>query len=71
LFLRLSHFASPQIHGGDYVLNDHGRIVAVLTKTEYLVLKGWELRSFASGWMLAYFFLTMYWWFPRNAQHAD
>ena|ERR1700756_310662 len=71
LFLILSHSASPEIHDGGYVLSDHGRIAAVLTETEYLFLKGWELRFFASGWTLAYFFLTMYWWLPKNAQHSD
>ena len=71
LFLILSRFASPKIHDGDYVLSDHGRIAAVLTKTEYLFLKGWELRFFASGWTLAYFFLMMYWWFPMSGQHSD
>ena len=71
LFLILSRAASPEIQNGDFVLNNHGHIVAVLTETEYLVLKGWELRFFASGWMFAYFYLAMYWWFPRNERHSS
>ena len=58
--------ASPEIINGQYVLNNHGQIVRVLTRYEYLRLKGAELRLFASGWMFFYFVPTMYWWFPRN-----
>jgi hypothetical protein len=70
LFLVQSHAASPQIKDGQYVLNDHGRIVTVLTEPEYLRLKGAELRLFATGWMFFYFVSTMYWWFPRNHQRT-
>lgn len=70
LFLSLSHAASPEIQNGNYVLNSHGKIVALLTQTEYLALKGWELRFFASGWMFAYFYLSVYWWFTGNRQQG-
>lgn len=66
LFLVLSHVSSPEIRNGEYVLNNYGEIVRVLSESEYLQLKGWELRLFASGWMCFYFVLTIYWWFPRN-----
>jgi membrane protease YdiL (CAAX protease family) len=66
LFLVLSHFATPEIRNGDCILNNHGRIAAVLTESEYLILKGWELRFFASFWMFFYFFFTTYWWFLKN-----
>jgi hypothetical protein len=68
LFLVQSHAASPEVKNGEYVLNNHGKIVKVLTQPEYLKLKGAELRLFATGWMFFYFVPTMYWWFPRNRQ---
>lgn len=53
-FLALSHAASPEIINGEYVLNGHGKIVGHLSERAYLFLKGWELRLFAAGWILAY-----------------
>jgi hypothetical protein len=66
VFLVQSRVASPEIIHGQYVLNNHGQIVRVLTRSEYFRLKGVELRLFASGWMFFYFVPTMYWWFPRH-----
>lgn len=66
LFLGLSHGASPQIRDGQFVLDNHGQIVRPLSQTEYVNLKEWELRMFASGWMCFYLTLAAYWWFPRN-----
>jgi hypothetical protein len=68
IFLIESHAASPEIKDGDYVLNNHGHIVKVLTHAEYLALKGAELRLFATGWIFFYLVVTMYWWFPRIRQ---
>jgi hypothetical protein len=65
-FLALSHAASPAIIDGEYVLNNHGKIVEHISERNYLFLKGWELRLFASGWTLAYFAMMMHWWFPRK-----
>jgi hypothetical protein len=65
-FLALSHAASPEIINGEYVLNSHGRIVGHISERDYLFLKAWELRLFASGWILAYFAIMMYWWSPRQ-----
>ena len=65
-FLALSHAASPEIVNGEYVLNSHGTIVGYISRRDYLALKGWELRLFASGWMVFYYALIMYWWFPRQ-----
>lgn len=70
LFLVQSHAASPEIKDGEYVLNNHGQIVKVLTRSEYLTLKGSELRIFATGWMFFYFVPTMYWWFPRPSANS-
>lgn len=66
LFLIESHAASPAIRNGQYVLDDHGRIVKAITQREYLHLKGAELRIFATGWMFFYFVPLAYWWFPRS-----
>jgi hypothetical protein len=66
IFLALSHAAAPEIINGEYVLNNHGKIIGVISEREYLVLKGWELRLFASGWMAFYYALMMDWWFPHR-----
>jgi hypothetical protein len=66
VFLALSHAASPEIIDGEYVLNNHGKIIGHITEREYLFLKGWELRLFASGWIFFYYSLMMHWWFPRQ-----
>ncbi len=68
VFLVQSHAAAPAIQDGQYVLDNHGRVVKVLTASEYLSLKGAELRLFATGWMFFYFVPVVYWWFPRNRE---
>lgn len=65
-FLILSHAASPEIVKGEYVLNSHGKIVGYLSEKDYLFFKSWELRLFASMWMLVYCKLMTDWWFPRQ-----
>src|SRR5712671_1924422 len=65
-FLSLSHAASPEIINGEHVLNNHGKIVRHISERDYRFLKGWELRLFASGWVLGYYAAMMYWWFPRQ-----
>jgi MFS family permease len=65
-FLAMSHAAMPDIVNGEYVLNSHGNIVGHISERDYLFLKGWELRLFAWGWMLAYFSALMFWWFPQQ-----
>lgn len=71
LFLIETHAASPQINNGQYVLNNHGQILKVITQREYLHLKGAELRLFATGWMSFYFVSLAYWWFPRPARASS
>jgi hypothetical protein len=66
LFLVLSRTASPEIQSGQYVLSNHGKIVRVLSESEYLHLKEWELRMFASGWMCFYLPIATYWWYPKS-----
>jgi hypothetical protein len=69
-FLVSSHGAAPDIVNGEYVLNNHGKIVAYISQREYFFLKGWELRLFASGWIVAYYALILFWWFPRQDEWA-
>lgn len=66
LFLIESHAASPEIKGGQYVLDNHGQILKLLTQSEYRHLKSAELRLFATGWIFFYFVPLMFWWFPRH-----
>jgi hypothetical protein len=40
LFLALTHAGSPSVKNGEYSLDDHGRTVRVLSKEEYLSLRG-------------------------------
>jgi hypothetical protein len=68
LFLVQSHMASPQIKDGQYVLENHRKVIAVLSQLEYFRLKSGELRMFAVGWVFFYFVPTMYWWFPGDRQ---
>lgn len=65
VFLIQSHAAARSVVNDQYVLNDHGRILRVLTRTEYVRLKGAELRLFASGWLFFYFVAWVHWWFPK------
>jgi hypothetical protein len=69
-FLALSHVASPEIMNGAYVLYHHGGRVEHIAQRDYLFLKGWELRLFASGWILFYYALMMRWWFPWQDEWA-
>jgi hypothetical protein len=70
LFVTQSHASVPEIRNGEYVLNDHGKIVKTLTQSEFYKLKGAELRLFATEWMFFYFVPTAYWWFPRTEQET-
>ncbi len=66
VFLIQSHVAGPGIRNGAYVLESHGRIVRVITESEYLKLKAAELRFFATGWMFFYFISSACWCFPGS-----
>jgi hypothetical protein len=68
LFLLLTHATSPTVKDGQYVLDDHGRTIRVLSQEEYLRFKGWELRMFAAYWTFFYAVPALYWWFPRGSK---
>ena len=65
-FLIMSHATTPDIVNGQYVLNSHGKVVGYISEKQYLSLRGWESRLFASGWMCFYWALAIQWWFPRQ-----
>lgn len=66
LFLVQSNGASPEFRDGHFVLNNHGTIKRILTESEYVWLKGAELRMFVTGLSCFYFVSMSYWWFPRD-----
>ena len=61
-----SGFALPTVQDGQHVLNNHGRILKVLTQLDYLKLKEGELRIAAALMISFYFPAMMYWWLRRN-----
>lgn len=63
--------AVPIMNDGQYILSSRGRIVRVLTETEFLTFKAGELRVFAALMIACYFMPTMYWWFPQSRQVVD
>jgi hypothetical protein len=65
-FLVLSQAASPEIVNGEYVLRLHGGKIEHISERDYLFLKAWQLRLFASGWIVSYYATMMSWWFPRH-----
>lgn len=65
-----THGGIPVIQDGEWILDSHGRVVKVLTQTEYVTLKGEELRVFAIMLIASYLVPMMYWWFPRNHRTA-
>jgi hypothetical protein len=64
-------FGVPAIKDGQYVLDNRGRILKVLTQAEYLRLQEALLRIVASLMISSYFMPMMYWWFPRSRQQTD
>jgi hypothetical protein len=60
----------PIIKDGQYVLSNRGRILKVISQTDYLRLKEGELRMFAALMISCYLVPTIYWWFPRTNQQA-
>jgi hypothetical protein len=57
---------SPKFTNGSYQLTDHGKLIRYLTEDEYKNMTNWELRFFASGWMIGFGALTAYLWHLRE-----
>ena len=70
-FIVQSGPGAPAIVDGQYVLDNHGRILKVLTQAEYLTLRGAAVRAFATLMISFYFAPMVYWWFRRNDQQTD
>jgi hypothetical protein len=56
----------PTILDGQYVIDNRGHIVRLLTRGEYLKLQEAWLRGVVSIMLSCYFVPMMYWWFRRN-----
>jgi hypothetical protein len=70
LFFLVGYGASPKVVDGKFVLDNHGQIKKLLTESEFLSLKGYELRIFATGWMFFYSVSTIYWWFSAKKKQS-
>jgi hypothetical protein len=57
---------TTSIVDGQYVLDLRGRILKVLTQTEYTTLRAAEVRALAALTMSFYFVPMAYWWYRRN-----
>lgn len=64
LLLVLTRGRAIEARNGEFQLG--GETAKVISKAEYDRLKSYELRMFASGWVLMYFVTAAYWWFPRQ-----
>ena len=71
LFFLQGGTGMPTVENGQYFINGHGRVLKVLTQTEYVGLRKAELRMLASLMIACYFVPTMYWWFCRNPQKEE
>ena len=56
----------PAIVDGQYVVESRGRILEVITESDYIHLKCIEFRIGAVLFLAIYFSLTMYWWFHKS-----
>jgi len=57
----------PDIKDGQYILQDHGRLIKILTEQEYHHYKANEMRGFSGHW-LAFYGLAAAILFPFNKQ---
>jgi len=58
-------FGVPEIKDGQYVLDNHTEVLKVLTQSEYLSLKGAQVRMIATVMISMYAVPTIYWYFRR------
>lgn len=63
-FFLSGHHGVPRMKDGQFIIGSHGRIIKVLTESEYWALKGEEVRSLASLMVAVYLNAAMNWWFP-------
>jgi hypothetical protein len=60
----------PAILDGQYVIDNRGRILKVLTQAEYLTLRAAGLRAGATIMISFYFAPMTYWWFRRSRKQV-
>jgi hypothetical protein len=54
LFFFLSEGGAPAIRNGQYVLQNHGKIIRVLSESEYHTQKSYVMRAFSGHWIVFY-----------------
>ena len=60
LFLVLSEGAFPDIRGGQFVLQRHGKIVRVLSEAEFHAQRAYQVRGISGCWLLLYLAPTLF-----------
>ncbi len=71
VFLKLMHGGSPEEADGQYYLQDHGRVVRQLTKTEYRQFLAYEVRGFSGHLMVFSFFPLVYFTVIEPKRHGN
>jgi|SRR5579871_473396 len=60
---RLMEGGGAEIVNGEYVLANHGKVLAHIGETEYHLRRAYELRMFSGGWLLFYWVPAVYFLF--------
>jgi hypothetical protein len=50
VFLMLCGGSGPEVRGGEYVMQSHGKVVRHISETEYHQQKAYLSRGFSGGW---------------------
>jgi len=66
LFVIATEGGSPEIRGGKFVLQDHGKFIRELTAQEYSRSQANIVRGFSGHWMLFYFVPCAYFLFRKG-----
>ncbi|QCP52183.1 hypothetical protein FAZ95_23655 [Trinickia violacea] len=70
-FSLLGISGNPAIKAGQYVLENHGRVVRSLSAAEFTSLRARVTRGFSGHWMLFYFLALAYFAFCRDRVGLD
>lgn len=54
IFMQIEMNGVPDIIDGQYVINNHGSIIKMLTEAEFYKIKANELRGYSGHWLLFY-----------------
>lgn len=55
LFIITSFEGSPEIEGGQYILQNKGKVIRQISEQEYHERRAAEIRGFSGHWMMFYF----------------